>query len=317
MDEPTDYHEEDVVPVRVGKVCERCSRLLHYKKFERVLYEEDALKQGYRAAHTVKQEWKICRDCQRKLNILPKSVNKLTPDEIIEAAIKGRVRQPQVANLVRRALRRVQVAQSESNNKRWAQEWAKPWVHAIDVVATELERMTTARKYNLHASPHPTHRREIIEFINEHQFMLRELRRHFKDQMRSQEGREQRALIMKARAQTEEQRPVSRTGRPRGRPRVIYDQSRRDIVMLDDSRWRDYLHPALWRALDEKWAAVPVDVRTRRMRIAPLLVNEADELCLRTYNHPLTGAARRAAEDAANPRLQAMLTQQKAKPQPR
>lgn len=306
MDEPDTYHEEDVVPVKIGKICERCSQLKHYKKFERVLVEEQALRQGYKAAHTVKQEWKICLECQKELNILPKPIGKLTADEVIEEAIKGRVRQQQVAGLVRRANQRVAAAQREGQARRWAEEWAKPWVHAIDVVAIELERMTSLRKYNKNANPHPTHSAEIVAFIDEHQFMLRELRRHFKDQMRSQEGREQRARIMKARAQPDEKRAISRTGRPRGRPRVIYDQSQRDLVMLDDSKWRDYLHPALWRSLDEKWEAVPGSVRVKRMAGMPLLVNEADALCLRTYNHPLTGAARRAAEDAVNPRLQNM-----------
>lgn len=279
---PDDYVDVEILPVRYGKVCCACQRLLPLKKFEHKITPKRARDLGYKAEHTVRQEWKECVECTKDRGVAPKPPSKLTREEIIRETDKGRLPERMLKANIKAAMARASVAKSFAVGERHSRDWAKPFQHALAQVTAEMHRVRMLRQYNERPA---TSEPDIVSFCDHYLTVLYALRGHLRVVKRSEVGRADRARInYLAQRKSEHYQTNTRSSKPRGRPpRKVDNLPAWENVCLPDSVWAHYMPPGTIDYLREMFNDIPLRLRVKRMRVIPLLLDPERERPLRDF----------------------------------
>ena len=285
------FHEEDVVPVRYGRVCTSCQRLLPVKAFEHVRYRTKA-KPGLANPDGTKlkqvQEWRECTDCTRAAGRERKTPppHKMRHADIRQALDEGRLHEHRAygpGGLLERADQRVRQEQQRAMRAYQRKLWADPFRHAINHVATELVRIHAWLQY-LGRQPYPVPQQHtaMVIFGEAYRSALQELRECLRQGASDETARADRWWVKYLSARTSEHYMTNtRVERPRGRPPAKQPPAIRwASVCLPDSRWADYLPAGELDYLHRLYADIDLVARARRMRVVPLLLDP-------TRQHPL------------------------------
>lgn len=278
-DPPDDYVDIEILPVKYGKVCASCARLLKLSKFEHAITPERARALGFTAQHKVRQDWRECRECTKARGAAPKPPHKLTRAEIIRETDKGRLPERKLHQHIQAAEHRARVAQAFGSGERHSREWAKPFEHARDLVTAEMHRVRMLRQYNDRPDKYAP---SVVTFCDAYLLTLEALRGHLFVAKRHEQGRMHRRNI-KYQAQRKSEHYLTNPNamRPRGRkPTKILPAPAWGTVCLPESRWRDYLPEGELERLRLLHEDVPLRLRAQRMRVIPLLLDPERE-------HPL------------------------------
>lgn len=282
LDPPDDYVDVEILPVRYGRICCTCQRLLHISKFEHKITPARAKALGYKAEHAVKQDWKECRECTRDRGVLPKPPSKLTRAQIIRETDKGRLPERHLKENIQAAETRALNAQRFAVGERHSRAWGRPFVHAIEKVTAEMHRVRMLRKYNDRPA---TLAVEVVAFCDAYMPTLEALRAQLYLAKRSERGRRDRARAQYLSARkSEHYQTNTRTARPRGRPPSRpQEQPCMANVCMPQSVWADYMPEGEVARLRELWMDVPLRLRAKRMRVVPLLIDVEQARVLQGY----------------------------------
>jgi len=307
------FHEADVVPVKYGRVCTTCHRLLPVKAFEHVRYRSNP-KPGLANDDGTKlrqvQEWKECLDCttagKRERKEPPPS--RMRRADLTRAVDEGRIspyRAYAPAGLQEKVVARERTLISRAARAHHKKMWAAPYKHALASLNHELARLRSVQQY-LDKKPYPDEQQNaaLLTFLSIYRSVIGIARVALEWGMRDETARADRAWVVKLReARSEHWQTNTTNERPVGRPpKTLPPAIRWASVCLPESRWADYLPEGELASLQTLYNALELRTRARRMRVVPLLLDPdrqyplADPL--RPYVHPYARAAAARGSDA-------------------
>lgn len=295
------YVEEDIVPVRYGRVCTSCQRLLPVKAFEHVRYRtkvKPALANPDGTKLRQVQEWKECLDCTKAAGRERKEPppSRMRRADLTRAVDEGRIstyRAYAPAGLLEKVEARERDIISRSARAHHRKMWQAPYKHAIATLNHELTRLRSVQQY-ADKVPYPDERQHaaLLSFLSTYRSVLVMARSQLERAAIDETARTDRAWVVKLReAKSEHYLTNPRSTKPVGRPpKTMPPAVRWASVCLPESRWADYVPAGEMDLLRTLYAAVDLRTRARRMRVVPLLLDPerkhplADPL--RPYVHP-------------------------------
>ncbi len=312
MSEDHTFHEADVVPVRWGRVCVRCCRLLPIKAFEHVRYRanpkpELANDDGTKLRQV--QEWKECCDCTKagKRERKEPPPSRMRRADLTRAVDEGRIsphRAYAPAGLQDKVIARERVVISRAARAHHRKMWQAPYKHALSTLNKELARLRSLQQY-LDKAPYPDEQQHaaMLTFLSVYRHLIGLARHQLAQSSIDDTARADRAWVVKLReAKSEHWQTNTTNERPVGRPpKTLPPAIRWASVCLPESRWSDYLPEGELETLRRLYGAIGLTTRARRMRVVPLLLDPERQHPLadpvRPYSHPYQRA--RNEQDAA------------------
>lgn len=296
-----DAVEADVVPVKYGRVCTRCHRLLPVKAFEHVRYRNNP-KPGLANPDGTKlrqvQEWKECLDCttagKRERKEPPPS--RMRRADLTRAVDEGRIsphRAYAPAGLQEKVIARERTLISRAARAHHRKMWQAPYKHALATLNKELTRLRSVQQY-ADKVPYPDEQQHaaVLTFMSIYRSVLGMARYRLEQASRDETARADKAWVVKLReARSEHWQTHTTNERPVGRPpKALPPAIRWATVCLPESRWADYLPEGELDALRALYNALDLRTKARRMRVVPLLLDPERQHPLadpvRPYLHP-------------------------------
>jgi len=144
-----EYDSEQITPIM--RVCKKCNECKPLAQFKYKLTRAQAKQQGYAGTHLVTAEGKVCKDCRPKR----KSINRLTPKELIQKASTGDVHPFVAKSRIEIIKRNARALQKRGRKEGWQKVWMgymkdiiKPLTE--DIARTQHQRNHALRTDNTH-----------------------------------------------------------------------------------------------------------------------------------------------------------------------